>query len=564
MAGSDKYVSYAPPGGIPDLDFISTDKYNAGSNTTKDDQDSRYAIFYDDGPGYLYVRDMARGTEGQTMLVHSVADGKLYVRKIGRLQDVEQDLSSPIRPTTGTPGQHQLEPREVSHYRPYPNIPGLIDFKTLVHNPPHTYNKNVKQYVTYWQFCNGGDLEHYIAQYSGLKERIPEIIIWRFLWQIFKTCQYLQHCQPPVSHTDIFNGNIFVHYQSDLDCRSEEQRSTNKKADFYYYNTFPDRGNGDMPDFYLGDFGHAISTYRSSEIRHKSLRHDIECISESFKKLVLCTAMPQTDSGSTDIEAELTEMTDSVIRKRSYSADLVKIWEELSSLKRHFSNTTDDISVPLDLKLLDDFIKTLGKLYPKDYSSPTVKFTRPASNAPPALFESKEQLLLRHGRMSGGPWYVCTINANHEIRIINEACGLPGQTPSPSASDITSSEDSSPPTRPDIPIPSATAYLPKRGASDLESSSSQYRAAPATKRPRLKIQAQRMNPEAATFTPRFDTSTPINARQEASVGLGPTQTPEPLAVTLDKEIQEAMGELGEGSWQYSGEDDEDGMYGPAT
>jgi hypothetical protein len=46
------------------------------------EQDSKLAIFFDDGEGYLYVREMGVGTQTRAILVHSVADGKLYVRKI--------------------------------------------------------------------------------------------------------------------------------------------------------------------------------------------------------------------------------------------------------------------------------------------------------------------------------------------------------------------------------------------------------------------------------------------------------------------------------------------------
>ena len=550
MAGPDNYVSYAPPSGIPDLDFISTEDYDARSNTMPDNQDSRHAIFYDDGPqaGYLHVRDIGSGAEGQTTLVQSVADGMLYVRKISRLRDIDSDASSTFGAATEAPGQHQLEPRDVSHYRPYPNIPGLIDFTTLVHNPPHTVCRNVKQFVTYWQFCNGGDLEHYIEQHSRLNERIPEIIIWRFLWQIFKTCEYLHHCQPPVSHRDIFSGNIFLHFKPDLECRSGERSSIDEAAEFDYYDTFPDHGNGNVPDFYLGDFGHAVSEYRTPELRQKSLRHDIECISEVFKKLVLCTAkLEENDSTYMTLLADLTwlnELTDSKIRNRSYSADLVKIWDEISSLKKHFANTTDVKSEPLDMKPFQDFIKTLGKLYPKVYADPTVKFTPPAPTAPPALFSSREQLLSCHGRMSGGPWYICIINANHEIRVINEAYGNPGQSPPADVSSVT----------------------------DPESSSSEYSAAPATtsvafepQYSKLTVQTQTMNPEALLFTPRFDSATPTNARQEAFAETGLTQGEELLLQqlsysqlpTLDGESDEAMSDLGDGSCQYGEEDDDD-------
>jgi serine/threonine protein kinase len=451
MTGPNTYVSQAPPTGISDVDWRSTEST---------EPDLKYAIFYDEGPGYLHVKDLGEGTQGRAILVHSVADGRLYVRKISSLKDVQADASRNFYAASKNLGQHHLEPRELSQYRPYPNIPGLIDFITLVHNPPLTKNRIVEQSVRYWQFCNGGDLDRYISQYVSLKESIPAIVIWRFLWQLFKTFEFLQHCQPPVSHTDIFESNIFVHWSEtskpNVEASTGDAVNTDRAAELDYYVTVPDQESGDLPDFYLGDFGHAKSTYRTSDVRRSSYLHDLDCIAQVFAKLILCTASRQ----------ELQMDTISIFQAKSYSADLANIWDEIFSLKALVKPTE-----PLDLKPLEEFIEILGRGYPKTYTNATVQFTRPASGARPALFNSKDLLLSRYGFMKGGPWYICTINTNNEISVMTEPYGLPGQS-APAAGPVLrvmTPDEGSPYDGPEIAVPIATAYFPSDGFSDPES-----------------------------------------------------------------------------------------------
>ena len=561
MTGPNTYVSHAPPTGISDVDWRSTEST---------EPDLKYAIFYDEGPGYLHVKDLGEGTQGRAILVHSMANGRLYVRKISSLKDVQADASSTFYAASKIPGQHQLEPRDLSQYRPYPNIPGLIDFITLVHNPPLTKNRNVEQSVTYWQFCNGGDLDRYISQHVSLKERIPEIVIWRFLWQMFKTFEFLQHCQPPVSHSDIFDSNIFVHWSEvskpKVEASTGDAVDTGRAAELDYYLTFPDQDSSDLPDFYLGDFGHAKSTYRTSNVRRSSYLHDIDCIAQVFAKLILCTASRR----------ELKMDTISILQAKSYSADLANIWEEIFSLKALVKPNE-----PLDLKPLEKFIGILGRGYPKTYTKPTVQFTRPASVARPALFNSKDLLLSRYGFMKGGAWYICTINAKNEIRAMTEPYGLPGQS-APATGPVLRvmnpdkgfSSDG-----PEIAVPTATAYFPSDGSSDPDSESSEesfYTAntqvAVETPTPRLTVQTQMLNPGATAFRPRFDPfgsgSTTVDTKPEVSLGEEDSQQEAPLEekpsqgeVSLDQKLQEAGDRVDAGS-RRNDEGNDDDIYGP--
>lgn len=52
------------------------------------------AFFFDEGEGYLFVRWLGHPSQGQVMVVRSVADGQLYVRKVGWAQALEDDTPS--------------------------------------------------------------------------------------------------------------------------------------------------------------------------------------------------------------------------------------------------------------------------------------------------------------------------------------------------------------------------------------------------------------------------------------------------------------------------------------
>lgn len=558
MATPNNFVSHPSSIREPNLTWTSAEESNVKDEANANEQDSKYAIFYDEGPGYLHVKEIGAGGQARAILVHSLADGKLYVRKIAHFRDTRPDTSAPCWTEHETPGQHQLEPREVSQYRPYQSIPRLIDFKTLVHNPPVSRNPNVEQFVTYWQYCNGGNLEKYIMRHSDLKERIPEIIIWRFLWQMFKTFEFLQHCQPPVSHWDIFGGNIFVHWPqtSDHDFGNmlPEERNTYKAAEFHPHATFSSRETNDMPDFYLGDFGHATSTGKEPRQRKAGFLQDIRCISQVFKKLVFCTASPNEND----------KMDASVIRDRSYSTNLASTWDEIHQLDRRFMMPED-----VDLKHLERFILTLGRLYPRSYTNPTVHFTRPRSVAPPILFNSREELLTRHGSLIVGPWYVCTIDPNNEVKIDREQHGLPGQALPARTLRVRNPDVVVSPTRPAIPVPTASAYYGNSAdPSDPESESSESsealkpsnsapvitRAATRMQHPQLMIQTQMTNPWPSRLALGLNALAP-------SFAPGAAQNQVSLQHT-EEDIRAHMNEVCENPLQYDeGEDDD--MYGPA-
>ena len=175
------------------------------------------------------------------------------------------------------------------------------------------------------------------------------------------------------------------------------------------FDTYASHENGDMPDFYLGDFGHdAVPT----KLRNP-YRQDLINIRECFKKLIYGTIAP----------LERVQVDKVIFVQQGYSTDLALIWQNICDLERACTIQED-----LDLRFLERFILFLGKLYPKSRTAP-LRFSGPTSVPKPSFFNSKEQLLARHGNMDGGPWYICSIRGNNDLEIDDTPYGLPGQEP---------------------------------------------------------------------------------------------------------------------------------------
>lgn len=236
-------------------------------------------------------------------------------------------------------------------YRPFLSIPRLIDFKKNVFNDG--IHGDLQQDVTYWQFCNGGDLENYLQRHESINKRIPEVIIHRFLWQIFKTLQFLYHSRPQVAHRDIFGGNIFLDWKNDSSPDIAALAVAEGTVEpFDLFATYPDQEDGRMPDFYLGDFGHTTVPLNP----RKAYRSDLVNIRECFKKLLLATAS----------SLDLVHVNKSHFQQRGYSDDLWDIWEYIYRLERRATHQED-----LDISSLDVFIASLGKLAPERTNDPS-------------------------------------------------------------------------------------------------------------------------------------------------------------------------------------------------
>lgn len=108
MAGLNAHVISALSNALYDIDWASTEPA---------EEDLKYVIFYDEGVDFLRVTELGSGTQGTAILVQSVADNKLYVRKTESLKDQPSGVSNTYYADTSEfPEQHQQEPNEVAQY----------------------------------------------------------------------------------------------------------------------------------------------------------------------------------------------------------------------------------------------------------------------------------------------------------------------------------------------------------------------------------------------------------------------------------------------------------------
>lgn len=184
--------------------------------------DSAYAIYFNEGPGYLFVSNLGHGTCGKAMLVRSCAfPHNLYVRK--RVLDQERRIDGDAH--------HD----EVSHYRQFKQIPKLIDWTS--------YGR--KSYSITTEFCNGGSLRDLLFRTLLNDSRpIAEVFVWRVFIQLLETLEYLhRRCRHTVVHNDILPQNVFLHWPEESIAGQPERKHH-------------------LPDVYLGDFGIATLVSR--------------------------------------------------------------------------------------------------------------------------------------------------------------------------------------------------------------------------------------------------------------------------------------------------------------
>ena len=326
---------------------------------------TKFAHFFNEGAGYLFVDNLGSGTQGQTMLVLSVADNKIYVRK---------------RMFPGLLRASEL-PTEVSLYIPYPFIPTLIDWTDsglAIHTIRH--GMHVNESTSIWQYCNGGDLADFIDKYDGnavrhlaaLEEFIPEALIWRFFDQLLGTLTFIQHRHPPLVHRDLCPGNVFLHWSSD---------------------------DSELPDFFLGDFGHASvvdlttqgsSTNQASKHRTRIFSNDLKTLGDCLIKLI---------SHTREIEPGRPSST-------PYSQELFDCYFELFEVAEASEKSGGTLP---DFKDLLERVKAAAMASSSSGMSSNARLTKPIVNKTPMLYESRDEIL--RARKPAGPWYIAAVDA---------------------------------------------------------------------------------------------------------------------------------------------------------
>jgi serine/threonine protein kinase len=209
---------------------------------------SAYAIFFNEGPGYLFVANLGRGLCGKVMLVRSCAyPHNLYVRK--RVLNLESRSDC------------ELYHNEIYHYPLFKFVPELLDWTDY----------GFMSYSMTTKFCNGGSLGDLLFNtLSNDRRPIPEIFVWKIFTQVLETLEYLHH-QRGVAHLDLVAQNVFLHWP---------EESLTESVD----------SNVHLPDFYLGDFGFADKGWAHNVLSDLRLLHSLVigvCLGSSRNPLSL-------------------------------------------------------------------------------------------------------------------------------------------------------------------------------------------------------------------------------------------------------------------------------------
>jgi serine/threonine protein kinase len=209
------------------------------------------AIYFPEGAGYLLVKVLqtkldSYDIEGDVILVRSLDDNKLYIRKIVELS--EKSLSG--------------IPNEIEFNLSFRLIPRVKDITKYIHSSGEYY----------WAICtehsNGGDVRGLFQLYATEKGvQIPEGLIWKFIADMIKIIRFLHEHR--ICHRDIGPRNIFMRYPHDDDS---------------------------WPDFVLGDFGWAIPMQEDNCSVNRWLF--------LFTLFDLCTGMEE-DDGTSDSHLSL-------------------------------------------------------------------------------------------------------------------------------------------------------------------------------------------------------------------------------------------------------------------
>ncbi|KPI36244.1 uncharacterized protein AB675_7273 [Cyphellophora attinorum] len=166
----------------------------------------RYGLYYAEGTGYFHVRELGKGIQGTAVLVRCAVTGELFVRKKRQLEYNAAQMNELV----------------IADSICHPNVIKCVWSKQYRH--PDT---GATSSVTYWAFANHSDIKHLITEFIEAGHRVPEAIIWKFLAQVYPAMHQM-HLQG-YAHRDSHIGNIFVDWPE----------------------------SAFLPDFYIGDFGHA-------------------------------------------------------------------------------------------------------------------------------------------------------------------------------------------------------------------------------------------------------------------------------------------------------------------
>jgi serine/threonine protein kinase len=259
-----------------------------------------YILNAKSGESYIYNRELATGAQSYVQLVTNVSTHEVVVRKVSRDSD-RRDLKDESDLAT-VPKDNELRILDrlnsIRRNPVYPQ-PGLTPRWTtcishenlaIMSSGPRPRLQCAR--VSYWKLCNGGDLAdlrlRWVRGSFGEETEghlFPVCLVARCIAQVCETLHFMYQAGPEaVYHIDVHLSNIFLHYDSS--------------------------SNGGLPDFYLGDFGLAVTAredlagrakhapvhpWRSSEFDERE-RWDVAAFRSAIEYVAQLTRIPLTSA----------------------------------------------------------------------------------------------------------------------------------------------------------------------------------------------------------------------------------------------------------------------------
>lgn len=315
---------------------------------------AKWAYYYPEWDGYVHIRTLREDTtQGTAVLVRSVKDGKLYVRKKtwNSLSEDESELCG-----------------DIEFWRPHPNAPKLLLSKSyIVRTPGFPPDRHS---ILIFEYANCGDLEKVYERSISALGKVPEVLILRCLSQMLTLIHFMHFdCNPPFHHNDLSFTNIVA-------------QITDGKQ---------------LPDFLAADFGVAkFLDADNEEYRLEQIENEFADLRQAVSYLI----------NGIDLPAHREDIAD------NYSADLLEVYNALRDLPKYGFNLDNYEARLRNLRALAEyFAQESQKVCDIDFS-----FLRsPDDSGEEALFDSYEDLVSSE-KVLPGPWQGMEINpATREI-----------------------------------------------------------------------------------------------------------------------------------------------------
>ena len=151
-------------------------------------------IFFAEGPGYIFIAKLAKSGLSKVMIVQSLEDGALCVRK--------ESVPYPRNPAHNITSTDVRAIKHIQHLEAIPLLRGWTEYHDEVRS-------NNAVTATYWDLYNAGTLEDIKDHVRRTNEPVSECFFISILRQMLKTM--LDTIKAGVLHTDAHAGNWLLH-----------------------------------------------------------------------------------------------------------------------------------------------------------------------------------------------------------------------------------------------------------------------------------------------------------------------------------------------------------------